>query len=135
MAVQKRGTNRNHIIRAALEAIAYQTADVMNTMIEDSGIKITSLKVDGGASRNNFLMQFQSDLIRKEVIRPIITETTALGAAYLAGLAVGFWSSRDEISKLWYKEKSFIPQEDEEIMKKYYSKWKKAVSRSMAWED
>lgn len=130
-----RGTNRNHIIRAALEAIAYQTADVMNTMIEDSGIKITSLKVDGGASRNNFLLQFQSDLIRKEVIRPIITETTALGAAYLAGLAVGFWSSRDEISKLWYKEKSFIPQEDEEIMKKYYSKWKKAVSRSMAWED
>ena len=130
-----RGTNRNHIIRAALEAIAYQTADVMNTMIEDSGIKITSLKVDGGASRNNFLLQFQSDLIRKEVIRPIITETTALGAAYLAGLAVGFWSSRDEISKLWYKEKSFIPQEDEEIMKKYYAKWKKAVSRSMAWED
>lgn len=130
-----RGSNKNHIIRAALESIAYQTADVINAMTEESGVKLQSLKVDGGASRNNFLVQFQSDLIRTEVIRPIITETTALGAAYLAGLAVGFWQSKKEISDLWYKQDSFNPKMDFDVMQKYYSGWKKAVSRSMKWEE
>lgn len=130
-----RGTNRNHIIRAALESIAYQVQDVLSVMKEESGLELSSLKVDGGASRNDFLLQFQADLTRREVIRPIITETTALGAAYLAGLAVGFWSSKEEISDLWYKQCSFTPNENKEVMDKYYSKWNKAVKRSMEWEE
>lgn len=130
-----RGSNRNHIIRAALESIAYQTLDVINVMTEESGVKLKSLKIDGGASRNNFLAQFQADLIRAEVVRPIITETTALGAAYLAGLAVGLWKDKKEISDLWYKQDSFIPKEDIALMEKYYKGWKKAVTRSMEWEE
>ena len=94
-----RGTNKNHIIRAALESIAYQSKEVMETMEKESNIKIKRLKVDGGASRNKLLMQFQSDIMNIEVSRPIITETTALGAAYLAGLAVGYWSDKEEIAK------------------------------------
>ena len=96
-----RGANRNHIIRAALESIAYQSRDLMDAMEEDSGCRLNSIKVDGGASRNNFLMQFQADITGTKVIRPIITETTALGAAYLAGLAVGFWKSKEEITTKW----------------------------------
>ncbi|CUN53341.1 Glycerol kinase [Sarcina ventriculi] len=97
-----RGTNKNHIIRAALESIAYQTKDVLDAMVDEVKEDIKCIKVDGGASKNKFLMQFQSDIVGKKVIRPIITETTALGAAYLAGLAVGFWKDKDEISKFWY---------------------------------
>ncbi|SHE99465.1 glycerol kinase GlpK [Clostridium fallax] len=130
-----RGANRNHIIRAALEAIAYETKDVLDAMIEDGECELNNLKVDGGASRNKFLMQFQSDIIGKKVVRPIITETTALGAAYLAGLATGFWKDKDEIRKLWYTGEAFEPQLDEEKRDKYYKGWKKAVKRAMNWED
>ena len=104
-----RGTNKNHIIRAALESIAYQSKEVMETMEKESNIKIKRLKVDGGASRNKLLMQFQSDIMNIEVSRPIITETTALGAAYLAGLAVGFWKDRNELSKGWYESERYYP--------------------------
>ena len=130
-----RGTNKNHIIRAALESIAYQSKEVMETMEKESNIKIKRLKVDGGASRNTLLMQFQSDIMNVEVSRPIITETTALGAAYLAGLAVGFWKDRNELSKGWYESERYYPNMVEEDRNKLYSKWKKAVERSLGWEE
>lgn len=128
-----RGANRNHLIRAALESIAYQTRDVLEAMIDDVGYDINCIKVDGGASQNLFLMQFQSDLVGKKVIKPIITETTALGAAYLAGLAVGYWKDKEEISKLWFASEEFEPKVNEEDRNRYYSKWKKAVERSKDW--
>lgn len=130
-----RGTNKNHIIRAALESIAYQSKEVMETMEKESNIKIKRLKVDGGASRNKLLMQFQSDIMNIEVSRPIITETTALGAAYLAGLAVGFWKDRNELSKGWYESERYYPNMAEEERNKLYSKWKKSVERSLGWEE
>lgn len=130
-----RGTNKNHIIRAALESIAYQSKEVMETMEKESNIKIKRLKVDGGASKNKLLMQFQSDIMNIEVSRPIITETTALGAAYLAGLAVGFWKDRNELSKGWYESERYYPNMAEEERNKLYSKWKKAVERSLGWEE
>lgn len=130
-----RGTNKNHIIRAALESIAYQSKEVMETMEKESNIKIKRLKVDGGASRNTLLMQFQSDIMNVEVSRPIITETTALGAAYLAGLAVGFWKDRNELSKGWYESERYYPNMVEKDRNKLYSKWKKAVERSLGWEE
>lgn len=130
-----RGTNKNHIIRAALESIAYQSKEVMETMEKESNIKIKRLKVDGGASRNKLLMQFQSDIMNIEVSRPIITETTALGAAYLAGLAVGFWKDRNELSKGWHESERYYPSMVDEDRNKLYSKWKKAVERSLAWEE
>lgn len=128
-----RGANRNHLIRASLESIAYQTRDVLEAMISDVGYDINCIKVDGGASQNRFLMQFQSDLVGKKVIKPIITETTALGAAYLAGLAVGYWKDKEEISKLWFASEEFNPVVSAEDRDKYYSKWKKAVQRSKEW--
>lgn len=128
-----RGTNKNHIIRAALESIAYQTKDVLDAMVDEVKGDIKCIKVDGGASKNKFLMQFQSDIVGKKVIRPIITETTALGAAYLAGLAVGFWKNKDEISKFWYSSEEFNPNLDEEKREKYCKGWKKAVYRSKDW--
>ena len=128
-----RGTNKNHIIRAALESIAYQTKDVLDAMVDEVKEDIKCIKVDGGASKNKFLMQFQSDIVGKKVIRPIITETTALGAAYLAGLAVGFWKDKDEISKFWYSSEEFNPNLDEEKREKYCKEWKKAVYRSKDW--
>lgn len=128
-----RGTNRNHIIRASLESIAYQTRDVLEAMINDVGYDINSIKVDGGASRNKFLMQFQADLVGKKVIKPIIIETTALGAAYLAGLAVGYWKDKEEISKLWYKGEEFTPSISKNLRNQYYKKWKKAIERSKSW--
>jgi glycerol kinase len=129
-----RGANRNHITRAALEAIAYQSKDVIRSMEEDSGIKLSTLKVDGGATANNFLMQFQSDILGVEVQRPMITETTALGAAYLAGLAVDFWKSKDEITANWAVDKNFLPDMTDEKRDKLYNGWKKAVERSKDWE-
>ena len=102
-------------------------------MINDVGYDINCIKVDGGASRNNFLMQFQSDLVGKKVIKPIITETTALGAAYLAGLAVGYWSDKEEIAKLWFASEEFEPTISEERRNKYHKKWKRAVERSKGW--
>lgn len=130
-----RGANRNHIIRAALECIAYQSKDLIDAMQEDSGCKLTSLKVDGGASRNNLLMQFQADITGAEVVRPIITETTALGAAYLAGLAVGFWESKEEIAKKWAVSEAYVPSLDEDKKQNLYKGWKKAVERVKGWEE
>ncbi len=128
-----RGSNRNHIIRASLESIAYQTRDVLEAMQEDSGIELQSLKVDGGAVANNFLMQFQSNILGVDVDRPEIIETTALGAAYLAGLAVGFWKDKQEISDKWKIETRFKSIMEEEEKEKLYRGWKKAVERSRDW--
>ena len=130
-----RGSNRNHITRAALESIAYQTRDVLEAMQEDSGIDLKELRVDGGAVANNFLMQFQSDILGVPVHRPKVIETTALGAAYLAGLAVGFWRNMDEISEKWNVDRVFNPEMDEMHKEKIYKGWKKAVSRSLSWEE
>jgi len=125
-----RGADRNHIIRATLESIAYQTKDVIEAMIDDSGINLTVLKVDGGASANNFLMQFQSDILNVNIERPDITETTALGAAYLAGLAAGFWKSKGEIIQNWNMNRKFKPEMDDNKRSKLYEGWKKAVERT-----
>ena len=122
-----RGTNRNHIIRACLEAIAYQTKDVIDAMVEDTGISITALKVDGGASANRLLMQFQSDILGIPLYQPKICETTALGAAYLAGLAVGFWKDLDEIRTHWTLGNRYEPQMDPKAATGYVEKWHKAV--------
>jgi len=125
-----RGANRNHIIRATLESIAYQTKDVIDAMMEDSGINLTALKVDGGATVNNFLMQFQSDILNVSVERPDVTETTALGAAYLAGLAVGFWKSKGEIAQNWSMNRKFKPGMSDERRNTLYNGWKKAIEKS-----
>lgn len=130
-----RGANKNHIIRATLESIAYQTRDVLEAMQEDSGIQLNGLRVDGGAAANNFLMQFQSDILGKTVRRPTYLETTALGAAYLAGLAVGMWETKEEIREKWVLDREFSPSMDEDFRVKKYNGWKKAVKRSMAWEE
>lgn len=128
-----RDTGKNHIIKAALESIAYQTRDVKTAMEQDSGIKISSLKVDGGATANAYLMQFQADILGIEVDRPAITESTALGAAYLAGLNAGIWSL-DEIKKVRRTERNFVPQISAEKREKLYSNWQKAVRRTFNWE-
>ena len=130
-----RGANRNHLIRATLESIAYQSRDLIDAMEDDSKIKLSALKVDGGAVKNNFLMQFQSDILGTNVLRPVVTETTALGAAYLAGLAVGFWKSKEEIRNRWQVETEFKPAIDEKCRETLYKGWKKAVERSMDWEE
>ncbi len=130
-----RGASRNHIIRAALESIAYQTKDVIESMIDDSGINLTAMKVDGGATSNEFLMQFQADVLNVNIERPEVTETTALGAAYLAGLAVGFWKSKGEIAQNWSMSKKFRPSMDEEKRNELYMGWKKAVERSKNWTE
>ncbi len=130
-----RGANRNHIIRAALESIAYQTKDVIDAMIEDTGLELEELKVDGGASSNGFLLQFQSDILGKIVRRPLIRETTALGAAYLAGLAVGFWKDKEEIMDKWNIDNEYTPNLDSETRQKLYKGWRKAVIRAQDWEE
>lgn len=130
-----RGSNRNHIVRAALESIAYQTNDLIDAMKLDTGIDIRSIKVDGGASKNNFLMQFQSDISCSKVERAKIMETTALGAAFLAGLYVGTWSSLDEIKEIWALDQSYTPNMDNAIRQGYLSKWRKAVQMCKGWED
>jgi len=130
-----RGANRNHIIRATLESIAYQTRDVIDAMQADSGIELTELKVDGGATANDFLMQFQSDILGVDVRRPQVAETTALGAAYLAGLAVKFWSSKEEIAKNWAVDQTFKNEIPKIKRDELYSGWQKAVERSKAWEE
>ena len=126
-----RGTTRGHIARAALEAIAYQSFDLLKAMEADTGIQLHELRVDGGAAVNNLLMQFQADLSRVPVIRPKITETTALGAAYLAGLAVGFWKNQDEISGHWGSERKFEPRMSENEVNILHKGWLKAVEKSM----
>ena len=128
-----RGTGRSHIIRAALEAIAYQTKDVLEAMLEESGLTLAELKVDGGACNNDFLMQFQADMIDCTVKRPTITETTALGVAYLAGLAVDYWQDKNEITRHWNAAKTFTPQMSTEERTECYQGWQKAVKKSMHW--
>ncbi|MCI5622420.1 MULTISPECIES: glycerol kinase GlpK [Anaerostipes] len=129
-----RGVNKKHIVRATLEALAYQTLDVLKAMEEDSGIHLESLKVDGGACANNFLMQFQSDMINAPVHRPECVETTAMGAAYLAGLAVGYWKDKDEIKKNWKLDQIFQPDMEDTIRSEKLTGWQKAVKRSLGWE-
>ena len=126
-----RGTKAAHIARAALEGIAFQTMDIVAAMEKDSGIHLGELKVDGGASRNNLMMQFQSDILGAKVIRPKVTETTALGAAYLAGLAVGFWESIDDVKKQWQSERVFTPSMDEATVKAAKAGWAEAISRTL----
>lgn len=128
-----RGTRREHIIRAAQESIAYQVADLVNAMQQDTGLTLASLKADGGASRDHFLMQFQSDIIHCKVRRPAIRETTALGAAYLAGLGVGVWDSLDEIKKLWECDIVYEPQMSEDQRQDLIRHWHEAVHRSLGW--
>lgn len=128
-----RGTTKAHFARAALEAIAYQVHDVLNAMEKDAGAKTKEMRVDGGAAANNFLMQFQSDLIRSRVKRPKFTETTALGAAYLAGLAVGFWENQEALQALWEEDASFDPKMDESLVSEKLHYWHKAVERCKDW--
>lgn len=130
-----RGTTSAHITRAALEGIAFQVQDLLKSMESDSGKKSTELRVDGGAVENNALMQFQADIFGSDVIRPKVLETTALGAAYLAGLAVGYWKSIDEISKQWAVEKKFEPEMEKDKAKELLHYWKKAVERTMNWSE
>ena len=120
-----RGTEKEHFIRATLESLCYQTRDVMEAMSKDSGIEVQNLRVDGGAVKNNFLMQFQADIVNSAVERPEIQETTALGAAYLAGLAVGFWDNKEDIRERWKLETEFEPKMEEEQRTKLYKGWKK----------
>ena len=128
-----RGTSREHFVRATLDSLAYQTKDVLSAMEADSGIKLNTLRVDGGAVKNNLLMQFQSDILSVPVERPMINETTALGAAYLAGLAVGYWETKEEIAKNWAIEKTFDPTLNDEKSSQLYEGWKRAVNSTVHW--
>ncbi|KAB7673058.1 glycerol kinase GlpK [Bacillus sp. B1-b2] len=129
-----RGTTKEHFVRATLESLAYQTRDVLSAMEADSNIQLKTLRTDGGAVKNNFLMQFQSDILDVPVERPVINETTALGAAYLAGLAVGFWESQEEIAEQWSVERAFTPAMEEDQREELYNGWKKAVKATMAFK-
>ena len=130
-----RGTRREHIIRAAQESIAYQSYDLVKAMEKDTGSELSELKVDGGASRDAFLMQFQADILGCEVHRPMIRETTALGAAYLAGMAVGVWKDQEEIRRLWNCDVTFRSKMEEEEREKLLHGWHKAVGRSLNWSE
>jgi glycerol kinase len=127
-----RGTMRAHIARAALEAIAYQSRDVLDTMAEESGVPIRTLRVDGGAAANDFLCQFQADLLGVEVLRPAVTETTGIGAAYLAGVGAGLWKSR-ELGARWKLERRFTPVMPRAARQAAYAGWRRAVERSRGW--
>ena len=128
-----RGVNKYHIIRATLESLAFQTNDVLHAMELDSGIRLSALKVDGGASMNNFLMQFQADIMNAPVHRPECVETTAMGAAYLAGLAVSFWQDKDDVKRYWRLDREFAPHMDESKRNEELNGWKKAVNATMGW--
>ena len=128
-----RGVNRNHIIRATLESLAFQTSDVLHAMEKDSGIHLSALKVDGGACKNDFLMQFQADIINTAVRRPRCVETTAMGASYLAGLAVGFWKNKEDVLRNWSIDRVFEPHMDEERRQKELRGWEKAVASTHGW--
>ena len=130
-----RGTTKGHIARASLEGIVYQTMEILEAMNQDTGLKHKEIRVDGGASMNNFLMSFLSDILKVPVTRPKITETTAFGAAYLAGLATGYWKDVDEIKKQWIVDKEFTPTLDPKTIEKYKAKWKKAIGKSHDWAD
>ncbi len=128
-----RGTTRAHLVRAALEAIAYQSREVLGAALADAGLTLEELRVDGGATANNLLMQFQADLLGTGVVRPVVKETTALGAAYLAGLAVGYWTSREEIARNWAVERRFAPQMDAGRREELFAGWRRAVARAAGW--
>jgi glycerol kinase len=128
-----RYVNKGHIARAALEATAWQTREVLDAMEADSGVKLKELKVDGGMVYNDLLMQFQADSLQVPVIRPKVAETTALGAAYAAGLAVGFWNSYDDLRQNWGKDKEWTPKMGADEVAKEYALWKKAVTRTFDW--
>jgi glycerol kinase len=128
-----RGTARAHIARATLEAIAFQSAELIAAMAADSGIALKELRVDGGATANNLLMQMQADLLGVPVVRPKVTETTALGAAYLAGLACGFWKDEAQIASLWSRDRVFEPMLSRDEASSRLAEWKRAVERSRAW--
>jgi glycerol kinase len=128
-----RYVNKGHIARAALEASAFQTCDIVKAMNKDSGVELSRLKVDGGMVANEVLMQFQSDILNVPVIRPRVSETTALGAAYAAGLAVGFWTGLDELRQNWAEDKTWHPSMASAVREKYYREWKKAVDRTFDW--
>ena len=129
-----RGTTKEHFVRATLESLAYQTRDVLSAMEADSKIELKTLRADGGAVKNNFLMQFQGDILNVPVERPVVNETTALGAAYLAGLAVGYWESQEEIAEQWSLDRSFTPSMEESEREELYNGWKKAVKATMAFK-
>jgi glycerol kinase len=129
-----RGSSAGHIARATLESIAFQTADLLEAMEADSGTPLAELRVDGGATANDLLMQFQADLLGCPVVRPRVRETTALGAAYLAGLAVGYWSDRAEIRRLWQAERTFIPAMDRGQAAELRHRWSRALERTKGWE-
>ncbi|TKV57419.1 glycerol kinase, partial [Nakamurella flava] len=130
-----RYVNKGHLARAVLEATAFQTREVLDAMNADSGVDLTALKVDGGMVVNETLMQFQADILGVPVIRPVVNETTALGAAYAAGLAVGFWESEDDIRANWAEDKRWNPQMDPTERDRLYRQWKKAVTKTMDWVD
>jgi glycerol kinase len=129
-----RGTTAAHLARAALEAIAFQVADVVDVMRADSGVEIRELRVDGGAAANDLLLQFQADLLRVPVVRPKVTETTALGAAYLAGLAVGYWNDERDVLGNWDVQRRFVPAMGEAEVRERRGRWSEALRRSMDWE-
>ncbi|HWZ19662.1 MAG TPA: FGGY-family carbohydrate kinase, partial [Ktedonobacteraceae bacterium] len=128
------GSTAGNIARATLESMCYQTRDVLEAMSADSGVHVKTLRVDGGAVGNNLLMQFQADILGVPVQRPTVAETTALGAAYLAGIATGFWSSAEEVAKNWAIDRTFEPKMGADEREKLYADWKRAVERSMHWE-
>ena len=128
-----RGANKNHLVRAAVESMAYQTGDLIRAMVEDLGEPLVALKVDGGASANNFLMQFQSDILDCKVMRPQCIETTSLGAAYLAGLATGYWKSKEDVIENWQIDRTFTPEMDEDTRSSLLTGWKKAVGAVRGW--
>ena len=128
-----RGVNRNHIVRAALESMAYQTTDLIGSMTEDMGRPIDTFKVDGGACANNFLLQFQADIMDMKLCRPVCIETTSLGAAYLAGLATGYWKSKSDIMDNWQADREFLPNMSRERRGELMDGWHKAVEATMGW--
>ena len=128
-----RGTSREHIIRAAQESIAYQVNDLLDAMARDTGVPLSTLSVDGGASRDSFLMQFQADISGCTIRRPVIRETTALGACYLAGLATGVWKNREELKQLWRCDTLYHPAMEEQARRTLLAGWDKAVGRSLGW--
>ncbi|WP_255479263.1 FGGY-family carbohydrate kinase, partial [Natronomonas sp. LN261] len=129
-----RGTRKEHIVRATLESIAYQTRDIAEAMEADSGVETTTLRVDGGAVKNNFLCQLQADIIQTEIARPVVDETTALGSAYAAGLAVGYWDDLDELRSNWQVDREFDAEMASEQADEMYGRWDDAVERSLDWD-
>jgi glycerol kinase len=129
----ERSTQIGHIARAAVESMAYQSRDVLEAMQRDAGLRLAELKVDGGAAVNDGLLQFQADILGTKVVRPVVAETTALGAAYLAGLAVGYWKDMDDVARNWAPDRAFAPSMPPTQREALYAQWRKAVERSLTW--